>query len=444
MGRALGLQPRRALQRQRRRNGAGRPVSQSRAWSQRLAAQYDASAKGTILVNGGYARYVAGLHEGIVAIFSEAGTPSVYDWTYEGPCINCDTMPQPANCSRRRRRWRRSRAGFKTRSLQDPDYVRIVGLNRVVATDGLRSPTASEYSFGVGVALEAGWVRADFLYRNYEDFYDRRIDRTTGQVEGPYGPMDVEILTNSAILDRRYEAVQTRIDYRFSPQIFAGGSYTWSRLTGNVVGENPFVSAAPEGVGAYPEYAQRSWSYPTGYLPGDQRNRARVWIGGNLSTGWGQVGLTVLESYQSGLPYEAVGFVSLGLWDDAGQYHPYVPDQGYQTPPRDGAYYFSKRGEFRTDDISSTDIALTLTVRAFSWLEVFVQPQVLNLFNQQGSVEVSSGVLTNLDDPDRFATFDPFTEKPVRGVHYELASTFGTPTAYQPPRTFRFSVGLRF
>ena len=145
--------------------------------------------------------------------------------------------------------------------------------------------------------------------------------------------------------------MQTRIDYQFTPRIFAGASYTWSRLTGNGIGENDFVSAAPEFVGAYPEYQRESWSYPTGYLPGDQRNRARLWFGGTLPLSFGQVGFSVLENYQSGLPYEAVGEIS--LQDPEGK--PYVANPGYANPPQFGNYFFSGRGAFRMDAISSTD-----------------------------------------------------------------------------------------
>jgi hypothetical protein len=43
--------------------------------------------------------------------------------------------------------------------------------------------------------------------------------------------------------------------------------------------------------------------------------------------------------------------------------------------------------------------------------------------------------------------FNPFTTQPVRGVNYDLPSTFGKPTSaadYQAPRTFRVSVGVTF
>jgi hypothetical protein len=70
----------------------------------------------------------------------------------------------------------------------------------------------------------------------------------------------------------------------------------------------------------------------------------------------------------------------------------------------------------------------------------------LNVFNEKGVVEVNSAVLT-AQNSSQLHPFNPFTEKPVRGVHYELPATFGKPTSgagYQLPRTFRVSTGVRF
>jgi len=49
--------------------------------------------------------------------------------------------------------------------------------------------------------------------------------------------------------------------------------------------------------------------------------------------------------------------------------------------------------------------------------------------------------------PNRYAAFNPFTETPVQGTHWDLGPTFGQATsrfAYQIPRTFRMSFGVRF
>ena len=43
--------------------------------------------------------------------------------------------------------------------------------------------------------------------------------------------------------------------------------------------------------------------------------------------------------------------------------------------------------------------------------------------------------------------FNPFTTTPAQGVNWDLGPTFGEPSsrfAYQTPRTFRMSFGVRF
>jgi hypothetical protein len=45
------------------------------------------------------------------------------------------------------------------------------------------------------------------------------------------------------------------------------------------------------------------------------------------------------------------------------------------------------------------------------------------------------------------AKFNPFTTTPVQGVNWNLAPDFGTPInrlAYDSPRTFRVTFGVRF
>lgn len=55
-------------------------------------------------------------------------------------------------------------------------------------------------------------------------------------------------------------------------------------------------------------------------------------------------------------------------------------------------------------------------------------------------IAVDNSVLTAVNDSTRLQTFNPFTETPVRGVHYQLPPSFGKPTSaadYPLPRTFR-------
>jgi hypothetical protein len=55
-------------------------------------------------------------------------------------------------------------------------------------------------------------------------------------------------------------------------------------------------------------------------------------------------------------------------------------------------------------------------------------------------------VLTASNSPT-LRPFNPFTETPVEGANWALGPTFGQAVsrfAYTSPRTFRFSVGVRF
>ena len=84
--------------------------------------------------------------------------------------------------------------------------------------------------------------------------------------------------------------------------------------------------------------------------------------------------------------------------------------------------------------------------------EIFAQVQLLNVFNQFAAFNlaadaINTTVVTAVDDPAHFATFNPFTTTPVRGVNWDSGAKFGQPIsarAYTTPRTFRMSFGLRF
>jgi hypothetical protein len=159
-------------------------------------------------------------------------------------------------------------------------------------------------------------------------------------------------------------------------------------------------------------------------------------------TSAGDLTVGLVQSLNSGTPYGALGNITI---------RPYVPaNLGYRGAPASVPYFFTARDAFRADASSSTDIAATLNYRVFGQARAFFKADVLNLFNQAAIVNpffINTGVLTNVTTAARYAAFDPFTATPVEGVHWDKAATFGQPQsrfAYQTPRTFRFSVGMRF
>jgi hypothetical protein len=195
-------------------------------------------------------------------------------------------------------------------------------------------------------------------------------------------------------------------------------------------------------VRSYEEYKDPAWNSPSGPLYNDQRNRVRAWaIWDAFSSRRNNLSVSLLQTYVSGTPYAAVGTIDST---------PYVENPGYITPPATGvSYYFTPRGAFRTETVTSTDIAVNYSFfvnAGGSQLELFIQPEVLNVFNESAAVSVDTTVYTAFNDPE-LQTFNPFAEEPVEGVHWRKGTAFGEPIAenhYQSPRVFRFSLGVRF
>ena len=150
--------------------------------------------------------------------------------------------------------------------------------------------------------------------------------------------------------------------------------------------------------------------------------------------------LSWLENYWSGTPYSADQLVSVS---------PYVENPGYLNPPSTNTYYFSGRGAFTTDEIHRSDLSINYSFFANLFgtdLEVFIQPEVLNVFDEEAAVSVDDTVYSAYNDSN-LESFDPFTETPVEGVHWRKGEDFGqavTEDDYQTPRTFRVSLGIRF
>jgi hypothetical protein len=193
-------------------------------------------------------------------------------------------------------------------------------------------------------------------------------------------------------------------------------------------------------VRAFPEYKQEEWNNPRGNLGVDQRHRVRAWFLYDIfRTDRQGLNISVLQNYASGRPYEAIGSIDPRA---------FVTNPGYAIPPSAVNYYFSARGAFQTPDITSTDMALNYSffLEALDGIEIFLQPEVFNLFNEDGFVNVNTTVQTR-SNTTALQAFNPFTTEPVEGVHWRKSATFGRPNNefdYQTPRTFRFSVGVRF
>jgi hypothetical protein len=440
-----------------------RTIADDSAISPRLAAHYDVFGNNRLVVNTSYGHYVGRLAEGAANDADPAGRNASLQWNYRGPSINNNVntptaqLIPTAQAIEMVMNWFFTNCGQpETGTFNCPFRTTpsVPGVESILDVNGLESPLVKEFTFGLGTALGSrGYARADLVLRNWDNFYTSYRDISTGRTSDQFGTQyDLSIIrSDDGVYDREYTGVHTQFNYRPLSRLTLGGTYAWSRLVGNVTGEDqgsgPLVGVA----GEYPEYREERWNYPMGYLTGDQRHRARVWASYDLPTPIGAFGITVLESFDSGTRTSVDGDIDP---------RPFVTNPGYLTPPATVSYFFGGRGNLKTEDLTRTDLAINYNVRIFKTVELFIQPEILNLFNERGVVSYNEEVLTAVDDDDTFQPFNPFTDTPIEcpqgapaeqcqemGAHFQRGPNFGKPDSendYQLARTFRVSVGVRF
>jgi hypothetical protein len=414
----------------------------------RLGVQYDLFGDGRQFLSASYAQYASRIADSIASSNQAAGNAASIDFAYRGPALNANALTMTTADVIRAvfDYFNTTQGGTDNRAANNlrPNGTRTIPGYATYFDGTLASPSVSEMTVGYGVQLGAnGYVRADAIARDWRDFYAASVTTETRRTNTPLGiPVDLALLRNSNDVTREYRALQ--LQAQWSPgRIDSGVHYTYATLRGKDEGESP-TSGAVANIDRslfYPEFFDYERATPEGYLPGDQRHRVRAWAGYTFDLGPAVLSASLLHNFDSALPYSIAGPINLTRYSGA------PANPGYATIPN-GLYYFSGRGELRADDIHSTDLALRTSFRtgAFEW---FAQGDLLNAFNRDG-----------IADPQRLGTtvntaansttllpFDPRTETPVAGTHYQLASNFGQPLndlAYQRPRTVRVSLGVRF
>ena len=441
------------------RDADGNLISDDDAISPRLGAFYDLGGSGAHRLSIGYGRYVSKLPETsyVTGAAQQAGNALFSGWRYDGPAINPLGLKEGDLLSTREAlaqlfAWFDLVGGTTNRDLLVTRT--IPGLSTVIPRS-LRSPTVDEVTAGYAVRLgTSGQVRADLIARDFGGFYAVRLDTTTGQQRDSEGRInDVNwVVNDDAETSRTYRALHLQGTWQ-GAALRLGGGYTLARLRGNEDGEGGITFQEPANnrpLGLfYPEllgYAQRR---PVGYLTADQRHRARVWVSYDIPFLRNALNVSLLQSYDSGRAYSAAGLI-----DASGVVTPYAgsPDTSAyaltQLARTGYPYYFSERGAFRTEDVYSTDIALNLQL-SLRRARAFVQLDLFNALNN-GSVIAPSTEVQTLVRTGRnsgLIAFNPFTTTPVEGVHYRLPIDFGKatgPSSYQPPRSYGFSLGLKF
>ena len=431
----------------------GNKVAKDSKFSPRLGTTYDVFGSGRLRLNGSYSTYVGRLAETVSGVGSPAGNPARFNYRYMGSDIRNVTA---VDAMKQIWVWFDMQGGIDKQPIVSQNIPG--GTSRV---DGsLKSPSVNEWSLGASTQVGSrGFVRADLIRRTWNDFYTSFTNQQTGQVTLATGAKaDFSLVRNSDVFRRNYNAVEVQSQYRLLRNITVGGNYTYSKLRGNYTGETSGGGPVTEGgdTTSYPEYHQFAQSNPVGYLSSDQTHKIRAWGSYDLATKLGNFNVSVLQRFDSGQPYSLTG--SIDVRENANFYGTGktggVKNPGYITPPTTITYFFSKRGQFRFQDTSATDIALNYTTNP-SWLaglSFAIEGELINAFNQQAHTFNTSVLTANNDST--LQKFNPMAgDQPIEGVHWKKGLLFGLPTSastldsngsFQTPRTARVSFVLRY
>lgn len=436
---------------------AGNKTVDDSAISPRLSATYDLTGNAKHRITASYSKYVSKVDQGPADLTATAGRYASYYWDYKGPAINprgtpISQMVPTEDVIRRVFEWFQTVGGTNNREFLTSAHVPGITTK---FEQSLRAPSMDEVAIGYGLTLgRGGYFRIDAMHRDWKDFYTIRRTLETGRATDANGSQfDVGVIENASDgLNREYDGVQLQASYRLFSIFNLGGNYTWSKLRGNVEGETAGFATGFTDVENYPQYTAFGQNNPVGYLNADMRHRAQAWVDVMPPIGFGELSLSVLQRFHSGLPYSAQSTI------DVRQNSTLLPNgianPGYVIVPTAVAYYFGERGSLRAEDVFATDVALryTIPIRNAGVTFLFDVNNILNNEAIEDPDFIEKTVRTRRNGatfPSGAAAraFNPFTETPVEGVHYEKVATFGTPisaSAYQVPRTYLLAARIRF
>jgi outer membrane receptor protein involved in Fe transport len=463
-------------------DSAGHGISKDSAVSPRLGMIFDVFGNGRLRLDANYGTYVGRLAETVSGSASAAGNPASYTFLYGGPTSGYQdtrTALQQAFA------WFLAN-GFTNRT---PIAASIPGLNTLLVNSGVKSPNMREFTFGAGTQIGKGYVRADYINRDWRDFYAGFVVAGDTVVTNPVtgGRSNVTHVGNSSVPTRKYWGTQFQAQYQLPAGFGIGGNYTYSKLTGNIEGETSGGGPVTFGGStvAFKEFQNFAQNAPIGYLLADQRHKLRVWTTYDLGTRIGHFNLGLIERYDSGAPFSASAATairpeylctqptatlsvptSLTACNNGGT--PIYPDQSVrntasqyalaagvgQVGPTSVTYFFSPRGAFRWNSVVSTDIALNyeFPIHNFAF---FAKAEVRNALNHRANITGNTTVYTSLNNgtqldannplnPTTVVTlkpFNPFTQSPVQcpvgtapancaalGANYLIGPAFGQST----------------
>jgi Carboxypeptidase regulatory-like domain/TonB-dependent Receptor Plug Domain len=404
----------------------------------RLGASFDVRGDGRTKIDATAAQYSGRYSERQFATNSPVGNPSAIAYAYIGPAGE----------------------GINYAPAFDLNNYIITGgsfpLQNIFVADDIKSPVVDEYTFSVGQALSTtGFVKATYTNRKWESFWEDFIG-TSGftTIKVPNSTIqfnsDNILFGNTDEMEKEFAAISLLAQYRPLSRWTTQINYTRElKNDGNFVGEAGNQPGNASLFGDRPALYNENIHFPTGRLPGYQKDRIR-WFNTfaiPLSK-FGAMDLGVIYNYDSPLTFSYAAAVSLTPAQIAAR-----DAAGYKNAPSSTTVFFGERGSGTFRASQSLDLALTYSLPLFgSRVAPWVKAQMTNVTNRDALIQWNTTVIADTASPKE-SVFGLPTRYLKCGVDVPATTggcggiTFGTPVnnaSFQAPRVWDFAVGLRF
>ena len=259
-----------------------------------------------------------------------------------------------------------------------------------------------EFTVGYGTRIgRTAFAKVDYIHRDWDNFYSRRLTLATGKVTDPFGNISDQSVTENddGSIVRKYEGIQVQAQWtprqvqrRRQLHLLDSEGQRRRRGAGTATIRNLPLKVY------YPEYLAYDARKPIGYLPQDNKHRARalgrLYRSDGAFRGVQHDGASIHRQRES--LFRRIGQID-ATGRTAGTAYPGLPVNPGYTLSAIGTshdYYFSERGAFRTDNVYSTDIGLNYSTPKIWGVEVFVRATLTNAFNQSALVNPNADVIT--------------------------------------------------
>lgn len=427
----------------------GSKTVSSSAFSPRVQATWDLQGDQSWLLVGSFARYTGKLNDSFTNLFTYAGNPQSETYMWAGAQNNAATYAQITSLAN----WNISAAGL----------VAYNGPKNRFVDANTKAPYNDEYSLGLKHQFKDGsFIRFAYTQRKGGHFFNDFAavgDEVVIPMKFSAGSSRVYTWTyrTDDRLSRDYKNFELEWTSRLSGIWTFGGNYTYAILKGNgegSEGSNPAVSGDVIGdFEAIHVAAGRDFSYyaPYGYLTGDQRHRANLWLSfADKNKAGGSLYGSLMFNYRGGTAYSltrANYFEAQATALANGE--PAVVATQY---PTTYTRYFGPRGIGRFNDSFGFDLKLGYEVPIIRKVRFFSEVTVTNLFNHWQLVSYDTNGTAGTAANVTGAAMSDFSAARVQNLTTNASgfgtygvgnSTSGVPY-YAGGRTVALSTGIKW